>query len=102
MGRRSFSPDDPGVQSGLLRSATQNFGLGLGHVLGIGFLGAVIGALGTLALATVPDMTFAWHDGQGRLVLGIKRSDTQRRLDWALQENGELQRYCYCEDEALP
>jgi hypothetical protein len=91
MGRGNFSPDDHGVPSGLLRSASQNFGLGLGHVLGIGILGAAIGAVGTLALTTVPDTTFAWHDEQGRPAHGIRRSDTQLRLDRALQKIGELE-----------
>jgi hypothetical protein len=89
----SFSPDDHGVQSGLLRNASQHFGLGLGHVLGGGFLGFLIGALGALALTTVPDIAFVWHDELGRAVYGIKRSDTQQRLDQALHKIGELKRH---------
>ncbi|HEV8695341.1 MAG TPA: hypothetical protein VGQ93_14335 [Lysobacter sp.] len=93
MGRGSFSPDDHGVQSGLLRNAGQNFGRGLGHVLGIGFLGVAIAALGALALARVPDTAFVWHDEQGRAVYGIRRTDTQQRLDQALQKIRELEHY---------
>ena len=89
----SFSPDDHGVQSGLLRNASQHFGLGLGHVLGGGFLGFLIGALGALAFTTVPDLAFVWHDELGRPVYGIKRSDTQQRLAQALQKIGELERH---------
>jgi hypothetical protein len=78
-------------EPGLLRNASQNFGLGLGHVLGIGLLGAAAGATGSVALTVIPDTTFVWHDEEGHTVYGIKRSETQRRLDQALQEIARLE-----------
>jgi hypothetical protein len=62
-------------------------------VLGGGFLGFLIGALSALALTTVPDLAFVWHDELGRPVYGIKRSETQQRLDQAQQRIGQLERH---------
>jgi hypothetical protein len=58
----------------LLTSFVQRLGFALGLVFGVALLGA-------LALANAPDVVLMWHDDRGRLFVGIKRTETQRRLE---------------------